>query len=82
MKIIASLKIVILFSLTTDINRASKNPPVPTAQIDTYNVPGVRVYYFFASASLSLSSIPFRLQTMATLKEGDQLQMWEFIQVS
>ena len=26
-------------------------------------------------------SIPFRLQSMATLKEGDQFQMWEFIRV-
>ena len=26
-------------------------------------------------------SIPFRLQGMATLKEGNQWQMWEFIRI-
>lgn len=31
---------------------------------------------FFASVCLS---VPFRLQLMANLKEGDQEQMWEFI---
>ena len=57
------------FSLTTDINRASKNPQVPT---------GVRVLFFFASGCLS---IPFGVQflRMATLKEGNERQMWEFI---
>ena len=33
---------------------------------------------FFASGCLS---IPFCLQLMATLKKGDQRQMWEFIRV-
>ena len=68
------------FSLTTDMNRVSQNPRVPTAQRDmvTGCAPGVRVHYFFASGCLS---IPFRLQVMATLEEGDQLQMWEFIRI-
>ena len=74
------------FSLTTDINRESKKPPVPSAQPHQRDarernnpeptVPGVRVLFFFASGCLS---IPFGLQSMATLKEGDQWQMWEFI---
>ena len=41
-----------------------------------FNVPGVRANFFFASGFLSIS---FRLQSMATLKEGDHWQMWEFI---
>ena len=61
------------FSLTTDVNRVSKNPQVPEAL--QY---GVSVHFFFASGCLS---IPIGLQklAMATLKEGNQLQMWEFI---
>ena len=66
------------FSLTTDINRVYVNPRVPAArsQLFVRNVIGVRVHLLFASGCLS---IPFCLQSMATLKEGDQLQMWEFI---
>ena len=67
------------FSLTTDIDRASKNPQVPTAQSSKDSEYfGVRVLFFFASGCLS---IPFGHQKvkMATLKEGDQWQMWEFI---
>ena len=66
------------FSLTTDINRASKNPQVPTTQSEYSKLYGVRVHFIFASGCLS---IPFGLQYlgMATLKEGDYLQMWEFI---
>ena len=68
-------------SLTTDMNCVSQNPPVPTAQQDVSVLvkiaSGVRVL-FFASGSLL---IPFRLQLMTTLKEGDQWQMWEFIRI-
>ena len=66
------------FSLTTDIDRASKNPEVPTTQSEYSYYYGVRVHFIFASGCLL---IPFGLQylKMATLKEGDQLQMWEFI---
>ena len=62
------------------MNRIPQNPRVPTAQPsrhDNETVPGVRPL-FFASGCLS---IPFRLQSMATLKEGDQWQMWEFIRI-
>ena len=63
------------------MNHFSQNPRVPAAQqgmpFANFN-PGVRVLFFFASGCLS---IPFRLQLMATLKEGDQWQMWEFIPV-
>jgi len=49
------------YYLTSDMNRASQNPRVATAQPGSYNliVPG----------------------SLATLKEGDQLQMWEFIRI-
>ena len=36
---------------------------------------GACPFFFFASGPLLIS---FRLQLMATLKEGDQCQMWEF----
>ena len=69
------------FSLTTDINRASKNPRVPVPFCSGLNYSdrdGVRVLFFFASGCLS---IPSGLQglAMATMKEGNQSQMWEFI---
>ena len=79
-----SFHTIFFFSLTTDINRTSQNPQVPEAQpgfyeSDDLNVPGVRVLLFcFVSGCVS---IPIRLQSMATLKEGDELQMWEFIRV-
>ena len=62
------------FSLTPDINLASKNPKVPEV------LQSVRVHFFFASGCLS---IPFGLRSleMTTLKEGNQRQMWEFIRV-
>ena len=66
-----------LFSLTTDMNHYSQNPMVPTAQEGKNNFPGVRIL-FFASGYLS---IPFCPQSMASLKEGDQWQMWEFIRI-
>ena len=66
------------FSLTTDMNRDTQNPRVPAVQDGKRGVYGVRVHYFFASGCLS---IPFRLQSMAALKEGDQWQMWEFIPI-
>ena len=73
--------VLFLFSLTTDINRVSQNPLVPALlqKPNRRNDPGVRVDFFFASGCLSIT---FRLQTMATLKEGDQRQMWEFIRVT
>jgi hypothetical protein len=64
------------FSLTTDLNRASQNPRVPALQEGKEL--GVRVHDFFTSGCLL---ILFRLQSMATLKEGDKWQMWEFIRV-
>ena len=78
------------FSLTTDINRASKNPRVPAARPPQRNffkkrdsddayAPGVRVLFFLL---LAVSQSPFVLQLMATLKEGDHWQMWEFIRVN
>ena len=61
------------------MNRDSQNPRVPAAQITPkYDPYGVRVHFFFASGYLS---IPFRLQEMAVLNEGDEMQMWEFIPV-
>ena len=62
------------------MNRDSQNPRVPASQpgrdeSDDLNIPGVRVHLFFAFGPLLIS---FRLQLMATLKEGDQCQMWEF----
>ena len=69
------------FSLTTDVNRSSQNPRVPAAQSRVNDcIPGVRVHYIFASGCL-FKLIHFRLQSMATLNEGDQYQMWEFIRV-
>ena len=66
-------------SLTADMNRVSQNPQVPAAQRGADGQsPGVRVLFFFASGCLSN---PFRLQVMATLKEGDPWQMWEFIRI-
>jgi len=50
------------YYLTSDINRVSQNPLVPSAAL--YK-PG-------------FSKTP---GSMATLKEGDQQQMWEFIRV-
>ena len=35
------------FSLTTDVNRVSHNPRVPTAQQGVKDSPGVRVHYFY-----------------------------------
>ena len=69
------------YSLTTDINPASQNPRVLSSQpgrnqSDALNVSGVRVYYYFSSGCLS---IRFHLQLMATLKVGDKLQMWAFM---
>ena len=70
----------IFFSLTTDIYRVSQNPLVPAApqKQGRYNDPGVRVHYILLLAVLS---IPFRLQSMATLEEGNEWQMWEFIRI-
>ena len=67
-----------IFSLTTDMNRDSQNPRVPAIQNGTGKggaCAGVRIHFFPSGYLL----IPFRLQSMATLKEGDQRQMWEFI---
>ena len=67
------------FSLTTDMNPFSPIPQVPAAKPgrrNNTNIAGVRVHYFFASGCLS---IPFRLQSMATLNLGNPWQMWEFI---
>ena len=67
------------FSLTTDIYRVSQNPLVPAAKQGMGHAPGVRVHHdYFASGCLS---IPFCSQLMATLKEGDLWQMWEFIHI-
>ena len=65
------------FSLTTDVNRVSRNLRVPAAQQVGYGHPGVRSIISAPGCLL----IPLRLQSMATLKEGDQLQMWEFIRI-
>ena len=71
------------FSLTTDMNCFAQNPQVPAEQSyigyrspDAY-YPGVRVLFFFFWLSVN----PFCLQSMATLKKGDQFQMWEFIPI-
>ena len=70
----------LLYSLTTDMDHFSPNPRVPAAQqgMNSSCDPGVRIHYFSTPCCLS---IPFRLQLMATLKEGDQWQMWEFIRI-
>ena len=64
-----------------DMNRASQNPRVleaTTLKPSGGAVPGVRVPFFFASGCLL---IPFRLQSMVALKNGDTWQMWEFIRI-
>ena len=67
------------FSLTTDLNHASLNPRVPAAQPgSSENARGVRVHYFLLLTDCHVNS---RLQKMATLEEGNQWQMWEFIRV-
>ena len=66
------------FSLTTDILRVSKNPQVPAVQRVDYLGYGVRVHSIIRLAFCQFS---LRHQTMATLKEGDRLQMWEFIRI-
>ena len=53
------------------------NPQVPVA-LGKRGDYGVRVHYFLLPAFCQFS---IRCQTMATLKEGDQLQMWEFIRI-
>ena len=68
---------VFFFSLTTDVNRVSLNPKVPVA-LGIRGDYGVRVHYLLLQAFCQFS---LRRQTMATLKEGDQLQMWEFIRI-
>ena len=72
------------FSLTTDMKRVSKNPRVPAVQPGVRyntNVAGVRVRYFFAFWLCVVNLNPLSIQSMATLKEGDQRQMWEFIRI-
>ena len=68
------------------MNRVSLNPRVPVAQqVNTFNIfsvnhgPGVSVNYVLFALSRLLT--PLRLQSMATLKEANQLQMWEFIRI-
>ena len=57
------------------MNHVSRNPLVPAAHPGaTEKYPGVRVHFF-----LVLTVCQFHLQSMATLVEGDQSQMWEFI---
>ena len=61
------------------MNRVSENPRVPMVEQREANLGGPGVCpLFFISGFLSIS---FRLQGMATLKEGDQWQMWEFIRI-
>jgi hypothetical protein len=61
------------------MNRVSQKPRVPAVKsgYDDLNVTGVRVHYILLLAL----SIPFRLQSMANLKEGHKWQMWEFIRL-
>jgi hypothetical protein len=69
------------FSLTSDKSRL---PQVATMQPNRdrsqppNSVHGVRVCFIFASGCLS---IPFHLQSLATLEEGNEWQMWEFIRI-
>ena len=72
--------LTIFFSITTVTEGSrAQNPRVVTVQDSKGNhILGVRVHYFFTSGYLTIS---FRLQSMATLKEGDHWQMWEFIPV-
>ena len=49
-----------LFSLTTDVNHSSQNPPVPAAYINGVpegRIPGVRIHYFFLF--LAVCQFPF-----------------------
>ena len=62
------------------ISRICQSPQMRVSQRvwDFAYAPRVRVHYFY---SVCLS-IPFCLQSMVTLKEGnDQRQMWEFIRI-
>ena len=45
---------------------------------DYNNFEGVRVHFILLPA---ICQFPIRLQSMVTLKEGDQWQMWEFIPI-
>ena len=76
----ASFVLLFFFSLTTDMNRFCRNPQVPASadQDKGRCVPGVRVFFFFAFGCLSIS---FGFQSMTTLNEGDERQMWEFIHI-
>ena len=66
------------FSLTTDVNRIYQNPVVPTVTQNWYNNIKVRAHFVLHPA---VCQFPIRLQSMVTLKEGDQWQMWEFIPI-
>jgi hypothetical protein len=74
----ASFVILFFFSLTTDTILNSQNPQVPVAHLITQHTIGVRVHFIIISGC---PLIFFRLQTMATLTEGNQWQMWEFIRI-
>ena len=61
------------------MDQLSLNPQMAAAQPGSdKNAPGVRVHSYFACSCLSIS---FCFQLMATLKEGDQWQMWEFVRI-
>ena len=60
------------------MNRVALSLLVPEAVFTGFEVPAVRVHYHFAFGCLS---IPFRLQSMSFLREGEQRQMWEFIPI-
>ena len=63
------------------MNRVSRNPRVFFAALNVGHASGVRVHYYVLLPDFCQIFFPFRLQSMATLKKGDQWQMWEFIQI-
>jgi hypothetical protein len=61
-------------SLTTDMNPDSQNLRVPAAGRGNEGCVSI-IFCFWLYIN------PFRLQSMATLKKGDECQMWEFIRI-
>ena len=73
------LSFIILFS-QSHYGHESRLPESTSAYGTTReSFRGAGLVFFFASGCLT---IPFRLQVMATLKGGDQWQMWEFIRIT
>ena len=62
------------------MNRDTRNPRVPAVQPkkDSHEVRVHPPFFFFALYGCISNSLSFP-KLMATLKEGDRWQMWEFV---